>query len=316
MSAAVTRFCYVILSLLLSACVSAPQSTQLTQQVPLPLSSPVNLEQVPFFPQQAYQCGPAALATVLGSSAVNVLPDELVSQVYIPARRGSLQIEMLATARRYGRLPYVLSGSLSEMLQEVGNGKPVLVMQNLGLTRLPQWHYAVVVGYDLGRAEIRLRSGTVRDYIMPLSLFEKTWARAGHWAVLMLEPGQLPLYADETSYFQHVADFELSHDGEPVLRSWRAGLQRWPGSRLLSMGLSNQLYVQGQLREAAQVLQQLLLSDDGFASAHNNLAWLMFELGDQQAALRHAQRATQLEPDTEAFQATLAAVQSNTSSGK
>jgi len=67
MSAAVTRFCYVILSLLLSACVSAPQSTQLTQQVPLPLSSPVNLEQVPFFPQQAYQCGPAALATVLGS---------------------------------------------------------------------------------------------------------------------------------------------------------------------------------------------------------------------------------------------------------
>lgn len=305
----------LVYSLLLSACVSAPQSAQLTQQVPPPLSSPVNLERVPFYPQQDYQCGPAALATVLNSTALAVTPDELVSQVYIPARRGSLQIEMLATARRYGRLPYVLSGSLGDMLQEVGHGRPVLVMQNLGLARLPQWHYAVVVGYNMARAEIRLRSGTVRDYVMPLSLFEKTWARAEHWAVVVLEPGQLPLHAEETAYFQAVADFELSHQGEPALRSWRAGLQRWPASRLLNMGLSNQLYAQGDLQGAAKVLQQLLSIDD-FASAHNNLAWLMLELGDRSAALRHARRAAELAPDSEAFQATLAAIQSNTSSGK
>lgn len=304
------------LSLLLSACVSAPQSTQLAQQVPAALSAPVNLEHVPFFPQEDYQCGPAALATVLASTALPVQPDELVSQVYIPARRGSLQIEMLATARRYGRIPYVLSGSLSEMLQEVGTGRPVLVMQNLGLERLPQWHYAVVVGYDLTRAEIRLRSGTVRDYVMPLSLFEKTWARADHWAVLVLEPGQLPLTADETTWFQQVADFEISHGGEPAIRSWRAGLQRWPDSHLLSMGLSNQLYAQGDVRAAADVLQTLLQSDNSVASAHNNLAWLLLELDEPAAALGHAQRAVELAPQVEAFQATLSALQSKISSGK
>ena len=316
MSTAVRRCYLLILGLLLSACVSAPQTIQLTQQVPDALDYPVNLDQVPFFPQEDYQCGPAALATVLGSTAVNVIPDELVSQVYIPARRGSLQIEMLATARRYGRVPYVLSGSLSEMLEEVGNGRPVLVMQNLGLNRLPQWHYAVVVGYDLSRREIRLRSGTIRDYVISLSLFEKTWARADHWAVVVLEPGQLPHYADETAYFQHVADFEISNADESALLAWQAGLERWPGSRLMSMGLSNQLYAQGQTPAAAEVLQDLLKSDSNFAAAHNNLAWLLSELGNADSAITHARQAVQLAPDNEAFQATLAALQSNISSGK
>lgn len=306
----------LLLLAVLAGCVAAPQTDLLHQAIPAPLSAPVNLSDVAFFPQDDYQCGPAALATVLTYSAVDVTPDDLVSQVYIPARQGSLQVEMLAATRRYGQLAYVLSGSLSEMLQEVGNGKPVLVMQNLGLARLPQWHYAVVVGYDLTRSEIRLRSGTVRDYVMPLALFEKTWARADHWAVLALTPGELPLHADETEYFQRAADFEQNNPGEPALRSWRAGLQRWPTSRLMSMGLSNQLYAQGAMAEAAGVLQEQLLADADFASAHNNLAWISLELGDTTTALLHAERATELEPANENFQSTLAAVHSKISSGK
>ncbi|MDO8907674.1 MAG: PA2778 family cysteine peptidase [Pseudohongiella sp.] len=306
----------LVMAFTLAACVSSPQTESLHHAIPAPLSSPVNLSDVAFFPQADYQCGPAALATVLNYSAVAVTPDELVPQVYIPARRGSLQIEMLAATRRYGQIAYVLSGSLSEMLQEVGNGKPVLVMQNLGLSRWPQWHYAVVVGYDLTRSEIRLRSGTIRDYVMPLALFEKTWARADHWAVVALTPGELPVHADEIAYFQRVADFEQSQSGEPAIRSWRAGLQRWPVSRLMSMGLSNQLYAQGNMPEAAQVLQQLLLADAGFASAHNNLAWISLELGDSVAALHHAQRAVELDADDDNFRSTLQAVQSKISSGK
>jgi tetratricopeptide (TPR) repeat protein len=305
----------VVAIMTLAGCVSSPQTESLHDTLPATLHVPVNLSDVAFFPQEDYQCGPAALATVLNYSAVPVTPEELVSQVYIPARQGSLQIEMLAATRRYGRLAYVLSGSLSEMLQEVASGKPVLVMQNLGLSRWPQWHYSVVVGYDLARSEIRLRSGTIRDYVIPLALFEKTWARADHWAVLALTPGELPVHADETAYFQRVADFEQSQPGESAIVSWRAGLQRWPASRLISMGLSNQLYAQGEMSEAALVLQQLLMTDSAFASAHNNLAWISLELGNSAAALHHAQQAVGLEPADENFQSTLEAVQSKLSSG-
>ena len=81
------------------------------RQDPLGESDPaqVELEATPFFPQSEYQCGPAALATVLAAGAVEVTPDEHVPEVYLPARRGSLQVELVAATRARGRLPYLLA---------------------------------------------------------------------------------------------------------------------------------------------------------------------------------------------------------------
>src|SRR3569623_1363896 len=129
---------------------------------PADLTHAVELDAVPFFPQERYQCGPAALATVLAWSGAAVTADQLVPQVYLPARQGSLQPELLAAARRYQRLPYVLEPDLAALLREVGAGHPVLVLQNLGLSWAPRWHNAVVVGYDLARDEVVLRSGAGR----------------------------------------------------------------------------------------------------------------------------------------------------------
>jgi len=297
----------------LSACLSAPQSRLLQEQQPAALSAPVLLTDVGFFPQEAYQCGPAALATVLEYSQQQVTADELVSQVYIPARQGSLQIEMLATARRYNRLPYVLPASLGSIMQEVAAGLPVLVMQNLGLSRWPQWHYAVVVGFDLSAGTLTLRSGTRRDYVMSMAVFERTWARAAHWAVVVLQPGQMPDDDNQTRYFQVLADAERSLRAESVTAAWRAGVQRWPASALLSLGLSNHLYGQGLVEDAASVLARLLAANASSAAAHNNLAWLMLELGHTEDAIRLAKDAARLDAS---FTQTPADIQSKISSGK
>ena len=116
------------------------------------------LTRVPFFPQERYQCGPAALATVLAAADVPVTAEELVPRVYLPVRRGSLQTEMIAATRQYDRVPYVLDPTLDAIAGEIQAGRPVLVLQNLGLRSLPRWHYSVVVGVDARRRELILRS--------------------------------------------------------------------------------------------------------------------------------------------------------------
>ena len=117
------------------------------------------IARVPFFPQQQYQCGPAALAMAISATGAEVTPEELVPQVYLPQRKGSLQAEMLAATRRNGLLAYRLTPELSDLLTEVAAETPVIVLQNLGLSWYPVWHYAVVVGYDLDQQQIILRSG-------------------------------------------------------------------------------------------------------------------------------------------------------------
>ncbi len=117
----------------------------------------MELSATPFFPQSDYQCGPAALATVLTASGVTTTPEALVPKVYLPGRQGSLQPELVAAARQYDRLAYVLEPALAQVVAEVAAGRPVLVMQNLGLASYPVWHFAVVVGYDREAEQLVLR---------------------------------------------------------------------------------------------------------------------------------------------------------------
>ena len=87
---------------MLAGCASAPQTEQLLQKS-TGLPDHIELSQTPFFPQERYQCGPAALATVLTYSGVNIDAGALADEIYLPSRLGSLQIEILASSRRHGR---------------------------------------------------------------------------------------------------------------------------------------------------------------------------------------------------------------------
>ncbi len=118
----------------------------------------VEIAEVPFYPQAAYQCGPAAMAMVLGWSGLALKPEDLVSEVYIPSRQGSLQTRLIGAARRHDRLAYELQG-VDALLGEVAAGHPVIVLQNLGTGWYPVWHYAVVMGFDRTADAIILHTG-------------------------------------------------------------------------------------------------------------------------------------------------------------
>ncbi len=280
-----------LIALILSACAGTPMSRNILEQQPPSLDRSSTLLDVPFFPQETYQCGPAALASILGDADVQVSPEALVPQVYLPKRQGTLQVELLATSRRYGRLPYLLEPSLEELLRQVKAGKPILVLQNQGLSWLPNWHYAVVIGYDLDQEIIILHSGTSRQYNLDLRLFERTWQRAEHWAFIALKPGELPDNGQESRYFSTVADFERSATPSDTIKAYQAGLSRWPDSSVLGMGLGNAYYQTGALVKAGTSYLNVLAHHADYAPAHNNLAQVLLEQGKLIAAKKHAKLA-------------------------
>lgn len=285
----------VIFPLILLVGCSAPlQSVRLSQAVPDEFATPFELTEVPFNPQERYQCGPAALATLLQWRGVAVTPDELVPEVFVPGREGSLQLEMMASARRHERIPLVLQPDLEVLLTEVKAGNPVLVLQNLGLSWYPRWHYAVVVGFDVGGNHMVLRSGTERRHLVSLKLFERTWRRSGYWAAVILKPGQEPVTVGELDYLRAVLAFEQTGKWPVAGEAYRTAIRRWPQSVPAWFGLGNTLYQLGDRAGAERAYSHALGLDAAFAPALNNLAWLLAERGDLIEAERLAVRAVEV----------------------
>lgn len=284
----------LVIFLFLSGCAATPQSDRLLTDIPEPFRTPTELEDVAFFPQTAFQCGPAALATVLARSLPAITVDELVPRVYIPARKGSLQIEMIRTVRDYQRIPYVLSPDMEALFEELNAGRPVLVLQNLGVSWYPRWHYAVLVGYDLQARKVVLRSGETRRYVMDIHTFEHTWRRSNYWALVVLAPGELPSRPDSWSYLKSLVAFEKRKDWALLDAAYQAGLRHWPGNRDLLMAYGTSLYLQSKLDAAVGYFRQVVVTHPDYAPAYNNLAQVLLELNKPRQALTYARKAVDI----------------------
>jgi Peptidase_C39 like family/Tetratricopeptide repeat len=268
-----------------------PQTRELAGRGVLPgLPEKVELAAVPFFPQLEYQCGPAALATVLANAGVKTSPEELAPHVYIPERKGSLQVEMLAAARRHGMVSYALAPRFEDVLREVAAGTPVIVLQNLGLLGAG-WHYAVAIGYDYPRGTLVLRSGTQEREVMPFAAHEVVWMRSGYWAMVAVPPERIPVTAEEKSWLSAVAAFERTADARRSRSAYTAFLERWPESVNARIGLANTHYALGELAPAEAVLREAARRDPQSVVVLNNLAQTLSDLGRHEEALPVIEKA-------------------------
>ena len=183
-----------------------------------------------------------------------------------------------------------MPATLEAVLREVQAGRPVVVLQNLGLSWAPAWHYAVLVGYDIGAGEVVLRSGTTRRAAMAMRTFEHTWKRAGAWAFVALPPGQWPATAQEDAVVEASVGFERSAPPQQALQVYRSALERWPDNLSLRMGLGNTLHALGDKGAAADVFEQAARQHSS-APAWINLAGTLVELGRAADAQRAAREA-------------------------
>jgi hypothetical protein len=267
-----------------------PQTYALRTAWPEGVPERIELASVPFFPQVDYQCGPAALATVLAHGGVPVGPDALVDQVWLPSRKGSLQLEMLATPRQYGRIGYRLAPSFADLLREVAAGHPVVVLQDVG-PLLTQWHYAVVNGFDYATGSIFLRSGTEPRREMSFTAFERSWIKGGYWSMVVLPPDQVAVTAREERWLEGLLGLARVATGDVVRTAYAAALKRWPDNLPAAIGLANQLHSAGAFEQAARVLRDALQHHPKSVIAMNNLAQTLSDQGRQREALVQIERA-------------------------
>lgn len=278
----------------LSACAGTPVSDSLVSSAGGGLPRQAELSETPFFPQTAYHCGPAALAGALNATGMQTSPDKVAGQVFTPGRKGTLQADVIAATRRQGRLAVPIAG-MADAFAEVAAGHPVLLLQNLGLEMAPQWHYALLIGYDLEAKQAILRSGTTRRLVMDIETLEHTWRRAGFWGLAVTPPeGPVPVTVSPSAWLAEAAGLERAGKTDAAMTAYLTATRAWPESSISWLALANLRYGEGDLESAEAALRRAVAADSGDAAALNNLAHVLMERGKLEEAEETAERAVAL----------------------
>lgn len=136
---------------------------------------------VPFVPQRQDTCGAAALTMVLRYWGRPVLHDEIAADLVEPELHGALGSRLAERARSEGLRAVAFSGGLPRLREDLGKGRPVVVALRVGRTR---FHNVVVVGFD-AQGPIVHDPARGAGRRLPAGRFERQWAAAGHWSLVV-----------------------------------------------------------------------------------------------------------------------------------
>jgi len=252
----------------------------------------VHVPGVVAFGQEDGRCGPAALASMLTWSGLDIRPSDLEAMTWDPDAGGSLQASLVAAARRHGRIAYEIHG-IKRLEEELAAGFPVLVLLNQGLSWWPAYHYAVVASLDTKNGFVVLASGEPCLEQFPFSLFRRMWDRADNWGLLVIDPasGRLPASVSPDRWVEAVYGMERAQQHEAARAGYAEALKRWPEHPGALMGKANTLYALGKVCAAADTLAFAASVHPESAPILNNLAHVRLLMGNPSAALEAADRA-------------------------
>lgn len=265
----VLAFC--LLPWIFSGCVSVtPQAEKLLGN-PGGLPPSARIEGVPFIQQSANYCGPAVLAMALNWAGDKAPLAEVAAQVYTPGLKGTLQSDMIGASRRRGLMAVPIQG-MEALFAEVAAGHPVIVFENLALPWLPQWHYALVFGYDLQKQTVLMHSGPEAFKEWDLRKFERSWKLADYWGLVVLPAGTLAQTPGELDQVRAAVALEQMGKWEEADQAYQSLLKRWPGSLAPWIGRANIAYGRKNFSRAAQLLKEALRFHPGDRALLHNLA--------------------------------------------
>ncbi len=233
------------------------------------------IEDVAFIDQSLGYCGPATLTMAMRRAGQDVTVEEIAKQIYTPGLKGSLQSDLIGASRRQGLMAIPIR-NLSALLDEVAAGHPVIIFENLGLTWAPNWHYALVLGYDLKKQEIVMHSGHEPYFHWDLKKFERSWMLGDYWGLVVLPAGELSVSANELTQVAAAFGLEQAKKYVEAEKSYNRILEKWPDSLVALIGLGNLAYQNGDQKKALEFLQRAVKAHPESAAAKHNLSVAQF----------------------------------------
>jgi ABC-type bacteriocin/lantibiotic exporter with double-glycine peptidase domain len=144
------------------------------------------IKNVPFFPQEIYQCGPASLAAVLNYWGLKVSPADIAASIFSREAGGTLNVDMVFYAENKGLKARQYRGAREDLQEAIDSGIPLIVLIDQGFWVVQQNHFMVVWGYD--ENSVIAHSGKESNKRVAWNHFLKTWERAEFWTLRVTPP--------------------------------------------------------------------------------------------------------------------------------
>ena len=259
--------CFLFLSGCARGLVTLPVTTPTS---PFDVSAVLYLEDVPPITQQAYQCGPAALASVLNYWKDPQTAEAVATALYKPGSHGVLNFELLHHAGERGFWAQVPSGADESPRPWLERKIPLVAMLSTGVLWAEKYHFVVLKGFNDNERFYYANTGDEDTRAIDYGEFENRWNKAGRWSLVVCPPERVDWPLD-TANAARLAIL-LEKRGRPDLAERRyreAGND--PGARF---NLANLYLNVGRLPEAEAIYRELLAAEPAWTAAGNNLAWI------------------------------------------
>lgn len=149
---------------------------------------------VPFVKQSEDGCGSAAISMILRYWGAHGAPidrrradaEVIQKQLYSPTARGIFASDMQSYLKRSGFLVFALTGSWTDLEENLREGRPLIVTLEPGPRSAPL-HYVVVTGIDWQHDAVFLHD-PARGKLLRVERadFEKQWRSKRNWMLLAI----------------------------------------------------------------------------------------------------------------------------------
>ncbi len=257
---------------------------------------------IPFISPRSELCGSTSIEMV-SSYWQSTTPynqklstSELDKRTLIPAKGGTLQIELAIAARANGLIAYPLEPTFEALFAELLAHHPVIVLVNRSFSWHPLWHYAPVIGYDEEKRTILVHFSNEPNEAVSLATFAALWKRSDNWGIVLLPPKELPVSVSSKTFLRAVYEFEKMGNGEEAIVSYQSALRRWPNDVNILFALANAQFNISHWVEAEENYRKLLALNPSHPLALNNLAILLYHSGKPDEALQLLDRVVSDDP--------------------